>query len=133
MMIGYPGLREAVLPSLDVSPDGKVLVGYMGSLNSPGAPWTGDYSETTFNGFMTETFDALSPHPVFHSASVSDLHIPLIQGACGPGRCAAEVDFIQVMLGPDGTGWGVFVDGCPYRCSSDPLPAGPDGIVAHLS
>ena len=132
MMMGYPGLREAALPSLAVTPSGNVLIGYMGSLNSPGAPWTGDYSNTTFNGFMSETLNPLSADPIFHTAPVSDLNIPLVRGTCGPVRCQAVYDFITVTFGPDGTGWGAFVDTCPDWCGADIQPQGPDGLVAHL-
>jgi hypothetical protein len=36
---------------------------------------------------------------------------PIVVGGCGPGRCSALVDFIDVEISPRGEAWGAFVDG----------------------
>jgi hypothetical protein len=109
--VSPPGVREAWGPSLDVSPTGAVAVAYMGSANSPGAPWTGSYGETTFTGYLS-----LLPHPsdkapLVWAAPVSPADAPFVYGHCGPGRCDDGVlDFIDAAFAPDGSVWGAFID-----------------------
>jgi hypothetical protein len=113
IMIAAPGVKEASLPSVDVGDTGKVALIYMGSTNSPGRPWNaGEYAKVTWNGYMTISSDALAQSPVFYSAPVNNPKDPLIGGECGPFRCQAAFDFLDVVIAPDGTPWATFVDGC---------------------
>ncbi|MDQ3941079.1 MAG: glycoside hydrolase [Actinomycetota bacterium] len=150
MMIGPPGLKEANLPSLDVGDPGKIAVAYMGSENSPFRPvkrdeegectavnqcgGDPDYSKTTWNGYMMVSTTALDPDPIFFTGTVNDKKDPLIRDTCGPGRCRAVFDFIDIIVGRDGTAWGAWVDGCISLCAT---PAGggnmgSDGVVGRL-
>lgn len=132
MMIGAPGLVEANLPSLDVGGNGKIAIAYMGSTNSPGAPWGGFagclpgcfdippvYDRVTWNGYITMTANALADRPLFYTAAMNDPADPMVRRTCGPGRCVPVGDFIDVEIGPEGTPWAVFVDGCIADCTSD--------------
>ncbi len=125
MMIGPPGLSEANLPGIDVGKPGAVAVVYMGSENSPGPPFRtappcvnvfpcrfipDGYEDVTWNGYLTITEDVFAKNPVFYSATVNDKREPLVTMDCGPGRCQDVLDFIDVVIGSDGTTWGAFVD-----------------------
>lgn len=113
LMVGPPGLKEASLPGIAVGDVGKVALIYMGSTNSPGPPFeSGDYADVTWNGYMTMTVDALERDPVFYTANVNPRNDPLIGGQCGPFRCQAAFDFLDIVIAPDGTPWAAFVDGC---------------------
>ncbi|MFN2525633.1 MAG: sialidase family protein [Actinomycetota bacterium] len=116
MMIGPPGLREASLPSIDIGDTGKIAIAYIGSTNAPGgrAP-TGEgpeYEQVTWNGYVTITTQALSGNPVFYTASINKPREPLVKGECPIIRCQQQFDFIDVVVGPDGTAWTSMVDGC---------------------
>lgn len=113
MMIAAPGVNEASLPSITAGDNGKVALISMGTTNSPGKPWTpSKYKKTTWNGYMTISDDALSGRPVFYSAPINNPKDPLIGGECGPFRCQAAFDFLDVVIARDGTPWASFVDGC---------------------
>jgi hypothetical protein len=83
---------------------------------------------------MTLVSNALSDEPLFYTSTVNDKNDPLIRQHCGPGRCAAVYDFIDVVIGPDGTPWGAFVDGCTTICATAKGASnmGSDAIVGHL-
>ncbi|MEA2433546.1 MAG: hypothetical protein QOG54_1003 [Actinomycetota bacterium] len=135
--IGPPGLKEANLPAMDVGGPGKLAIVYMGSENSPFKPDSEkdpSYAKTTWNGYMTLVSNALSDEPLFYTSTVNDKNDPLIRQHCGPGRCAAVYDFIDVVIGPDGTPWGAFVDGCTAICATAKGASnmGSDAIVGHL-
>ncbi len=113
IMIAAPGVNEASLPSVAAGANGKVALLYMGTTNSPGEPWrVNGYKDTTWNGYLTITDDALAARPVFYSAPVNNPKDPLIGGECGPFRCQAAFDFLDVVIARDGTPWASFVDGC---------------------
>ncbi|MGH2753505.1 MAG: sialidase family protein [Actinomycetota bacterium] len=132
MMVGPPGLNEAMLPALEIGDPGKLAMTYMGSTDSPGAPWdAAAYGETTWTAYVTMTPNALAREPVFFSAGVTDPDDdPLIEGPCGPLRCQAEFDFIDVQVGPDGDPWAVMVDGCPRKGECGVIG---EGVVARLA
>ncbi|MFP5352716.1 MAG: sialidase family protein [Actinomycetota bacterium] len=137
MMVGPPGLKEANLPAMDVGGVGKVAFVYMGSENSPYRPNAEDqrsYSKTTWNGYMGMTANALDEDPLFFTGTVNDKRDPLIRDTCGPGRCRAVYDFIDVVVHRDGTPWAAFVDGCVSLCSTTgPSNIGSEAIVGHLT
>ena len=137
MMIAPPGLKEANLPGLDVGAPGKVAVVYMGSENSPFKPngnWEapectlveqqlgqcGDprYKDVTWNGYMTISANVLDKDPLFYTGTVNDTGDPLVRTTCGPGRCHSVYDFIDIVIDPDGTAWGAFVDACILACAT---------------
>jgi hypothetical protein len=124
MMVGAPGVTEAWGPALGIDPAGHVSVAYMGTANSPGAPWTGSYASTTWTGYVAIIPNPADARPLIYSAAVSDPNKPLVRGVCGPDRCNDSVlDFIDVQGGPDGSAWGAFVDSTKSR----------ELIVARLS
>jgi hypothetical protein len=137
MMIGAPGVKEANLPSLDVGGNGKIAFTYMGSENSPFIPCDEstedpDYTATTWNGYMMISANADSNRPIFYSATVNNKKDPLYRGECGPGRCGAVWDFIDIVI-DRGQVWAAFVDACIAICSTTgPSNLGGDGITGHF-
>lgn len=151
LMIAPPGVNESSIPGIDIGAKGKVAIVYMGTTNSPGPPFneprscepvscwfTGDQSEplyrdTTWNGYITMTANALDKDPLFYTATVNDPKDPLIRGQCGPFRCQAEYDFLDIFVAPDGTPWAALVDGCVKECiSKAPRTNAAEGIVGRL-
>jgi hypothetical protein len=140
MMVGAPGVIEANLPSLDVGAPGKVAIAYMGSENSPYKP-NGKFEQSectlvesqldqcddprwekaTWNGYTTISANVFDREPLFYSGTVNAPSDPLSRRQCGPGRCKAVFDFIDVVISPDGTAWTSWVDACVLACS---LPGG---------
>ncbi len=109
-MIAPPGLKEVWNPAIDLGPGGRSLaLSYMGSTNSPGPPFEGDYANVTFNGYLSVVEDPLAAEPTLYTASVNDPSDPLIKGLCEPVRCGNEFDFIDVVTGRDGTS---MIDNC---------------------
>jgi hypothetical protein len=109
--VAPPGVREAWGPSLDVDDKGRVALAFMGSANSPGAPWTAPYADTTFTGYLGLIAKPSAKRPVIVAGPVTRPAGALVSGHCGPDRCDGHVlDFIDVALAPDGSVWGAFVD-----------------------
>ncbi len=132
-MVAAPGVSEANLPSIDAGAAGKVAIAYHGSTNSPGAPWpSAGYATTTWNAYMTITDSALAADPLFYSAPVNNTADPIILGRCGPGRCGLVFDFIDVVVGPAGDAWSVWVDACMGSCLATGKNSGAGGFVGHL-
>jgi hypothetical protein len=142
--VAPPEVNEADLPNMDMDEAGRLAFVYMGSTNSPGAPFPNDggcepehqvenepdvencgiaqaraaYAETTWTGFITVTANPLDAAPTFESAPVSTPDDPLIRGECGPFRCQAEYDFLDVEFGPGGEVFAALIDACvPGQCT----------------
>ncbi|MEA2435276.1 MAG: hypothetical protein QOG54_2733 [Actinomycetota bacterium] len=156
LMVGAPGVNETGLPSLDVGGVGKVAIAYMGTTNSPGFPFPespgtqtnphcavaqlpcpppDEYKNTTWNGYLTVTKNALAKDPVFYSTTVNDAHDPLKRTTCGPGRCGLQIlDFIDVTIAPDGQVWSSWVDACVMTCSQGgDKDVGSEAVVGYLA
>ncbi len=139
LMVAPPGVNETVMPALAVTPGGRVAMAYLGTRESPGRPFPNDsdcylhdgdllfrcpidsaYARVRWNSYLTVTDDPLRADPTFTSVSINDPNDPLTVGECGPFRCQQQYDFGDVQMGPDGTPWSVFVDGCneERRCRS---------------
>ena len=159
LMVGAPGLNEASMPSLDVGGVGKVAIAYMGTKNSPGEPFPRspgtttnpncfvaqlpcptpeEYAKTTWSGYTTISANVLAKDPLFYSATVNDPSDPLKRGQCGSGgvgRCGLQIlDFIDVVIAPDGEVWTSWVDACVFGCA-DPKgeqDQGSEAVVGHL-
>ena len=108
--IAPPGVVEANLPGLAVSPDGRVAVTYMASRDAPADQRS--YLDATWAAYVTVTEDATVRNPLFASAWFGSRTDPLVRGKCGPGRCQVELDFIDVQFDSRGAAWIAFVDGC---------------------
>lgn len=155
LMIGVPGLKESVLGELIVGGQGKLAFAYLGSTNAPGPPFNegqcdaldpgcavtaargvrdARYANVTWNAYMMETVTALDADPLFFTASVKPPSLPLMRHACDPGGCRPAYDFLDVRLGPDGTPWASFVDGCQAECERDPARSNNahEGLVGRL-
>jgi hypothetical protein len=150
LMVAAPGVNEAWGPSIAAGDKGRIAFAYIGTTNSPGGPYcskttsvttceTADgrpatpasaYEGTKWNGYMGMSVDALAGKPEFQSAAVSTQEDPLVAGAgCGPVRCLAELDFIDVVIARDGSAWAAFVDGC----DADACTGSGVGILGHMT
>ena len=133
-----PGLDEANLATLTVGDPGKVAIAYYGSTNSPFPKCksecsSADYVETTWNGYLTISPDALSDNPTFITGTINDPKDPLVRGVCGPGRCKSVFDFIDVTIGPDGIPYAAFVDDCMKDCTVfTPDESDYEGVMTKL-
>lgn len=155
--VGPPGLKEATLPHVTVGGTGKVAAVYYGSTNSPGKPFPQaddckpmmvecfrnlfflnppdpkSYRNTTWNGYMTVTGDALSKRPTFHTATINDPDDPFVRGTCGPIRCKSVYDFIDVAIDKQGRPWAAYVDICLLGCvEGESGNQGNDGILGTI-
>lgn len=145
-MIGLPGVVEASLPQLAVGGVGKLAFVSMQSQDSPGPPWpecgiplcpvgttAPSYANVTWNGVLTLSWDALDADATFWSATLDPPGDPLLRGRCGPMRCGAVYEFLDVRIGPDGTPWAALVDACPPGCTVSPTGSGDgQGVVGRL-
>lgn len=124
-----PRVTETSLPALAVSDTGTVAAAYMGSTDSPGAE--GGHAKATWSGYISVTRNALAARPIFYSGRFGDRQDPLAIGECGPRRCHAAYDFIDVQLRDD-SAWAAFVDGCDgSQCIEIGREFG-EGILAGL-
>lgn len=136
LMVAAPGVNEAFYAGVDVGAPGRVAINYYGTTNGPGGPFCarttgpgscetadgGDpkppdaYENTTWNGYLTMSVNALDAQPTFMTGTVNDPADPLIRTTCGPNRCGQTHDFFDVVVAADGTPYASFVD----ACSADP-------------
>ncbi|MGH2697881.1 MAG: sialidase family protein [Actinomycetota bacterium] len=116
VMIAAPGLKETAHVTVAAGDTGSIAFAYMGSRNSRFARCAGrkscrpPYGGVTWDGYMGLSSDAHSSDPSFFSAAVNGRNDPLVEGTCGPRRCDWLLDFMDVIIGPDGTPWASFVD-----------------------
>jgi hypothetical protein len=139
--VGPPALQEANLITITVGDPGKIAIAYYGSENSlfqkcriEGSKTypcdAADYLETTWNGYLAMSTDALSANPLFLTGTINPLKDPLVTQRCGPGRCGSVWDFIDVEISPDGIPYGIYVDGCVVKKDCKERGSGPyDGHV----
>lgn len=148
MDVSPPGLREANLPSVSATGKGKIAITYMGSTNSPNDPSKGrcgnntdpanpcpqsaEYAGTTWNGYMTISTNGDSKAPVFYTGTANHPRDPIYRGVCGPGRCGAVYDFIDIEIDREGIAWAAFVDACQVICIQGGSNVGNEGIVGSL-
>ena len=117
MMLAAPGLTETVHATLDVGKPGSIAVAYYGTDDVSGKIEERKYPLTVaWDGFMTISDDIFAADPVFYSGTVNDPKDPLTRGECGPRRCQDAVDFIDVVIGPDGIPFAAFADSCTVPC-----------------
>jgi hypothetical protein len=112
MNLRPPGVTRvsAMTASIDVGAPGRVAIVYMGTRDPARTP----EEETTWDGYMVTSVTALNSNPTFYAASVNDPETnTLWKGSCGDVRCGNTGDFMDVVVGPEGTPWAAFVDSCP--------------------
>jgi hypothetical protein len=130
-----PGVREAALPRVDLSPDASTIaVAYLASTNAPGhAPFYADcsvflsecddgvYAHATWNGYLSTVTGSPSSHSVVHTTTMNvDTH-PLFTGGCSAdGACKAVFDFVDVHF-HGGDAYAAFVDDCALRRPFTPV------------
>lgn len=128
LMVGRPGVVEASLPSIDLGASGLVAVGYMGTQDRPEP----DYSEVAWDGYVTVSRNPRARRPLFYSVAVNRPSDPLLRGACPQTKCGPVYDFIDVVVAPDDTVWGAFVDGCLTVCEAGGPNDGSNGLAAEI-
>ena len=128
-------LREADLPRVAATADGRVAVAYIGSTDSPAQPpfypycdallsecTDGSYAGVTWSGYMTLIGKALASPPKLQTATVNPPTQPLLVGGCSSdGACKADLDFIDVKFGPAGDPFAAFVDDCALARDFPPI------------
>jgi hypothetical protein len=95
MMVTMPGVTTALgpMPQVAAREPGHIAIGYYGV--------TKDASRVS--GYLTESFDAASSSPLFHSTAVNDSKHPLYFPT--DGGSLPRNDYLGVTIGPDGTPW----------------------------
>ena len=130
LMLAAPGLTETVHATLDVGGTGKIAVAYYGTDELHGKVSERDHTGVKWNAYITMSDDIFANDPVFYSGNVNDPKYPMVVGACGPRRCQDAVDFIDVVVGPEGTPWAAFADSCVSVCEG--LTVGHTGAAARM-
>jgi hypothetical protein len=119
MMVGAPGVRQALHVAVTAADPGHVAISYLGSRSGA--------ADAGFSGYLTESFDALARRPVFWSAVVNRPADPLYPGAHRE-TFGDRLFFIADAFGPDGTPWAAF------HCLDEPsCPSGRIGVAARLA
>jgi hypothetical protein len=132
LMVGMPGLTETALATIDVGAPGKVALAYFGTDDVKGKVAKRKYTaDVKWNGYMTMTADLFDKNPVFFSGNINTNKDPMARGACGPRRCFEAYDFIDVVVGFDGTPWASFSDSCITVCAGTSIE-GTSGVVGRL-
>lgn len=131
------GVNRTWSAQLAAGAPGRVAIAYYGSIDAPrwkpGCAFVGECAAAlgedlvgrlrgasppnyTWGGYVTLLYDALAPSPKAGSFLVNASNDPLIRGDCGPVSCQQAGDFTDIRIGPDGTAWATFVDGCHGEC-----------------
>jgi hypothetical protein len=139
--VGMPGLTETSLATIEAGAPGKIAIAYMGSTNvgirpgqSPDEPVVRDHLNATWNAYVAVATDLFSKRPKVVTGQVNPGSDPIKRRTCGPGACGQVLDFIDVIVAPDGTPWGAFVDACTDECAAPDgdRDFGEEGFVGHL-
>lgn len=127
LMVGAPGLTEVALATVDAGAPGKVAIAYYGTDDVSGKVDQRDYAKAEWNFYVTMSANLFGKRPIFYSASINDPKDPVAQRECGPRRCYDALDFVDVVVAPDGTPWTSFVDNCTAACGSTVVTTGVAG------
>lgn len=137
LMVAAPGLNEVSLVRLAAGGEGRIALAYFGTSTSPGAPFSTSYEDPTYDGttwdaYMAVSYDAAGDDPMFLTSRMNEDDDPLIRGTCGPVRCGAVYDFIDLRIAPDGTPWAPFVDGCFEPCERSGTEQRSEALTGRL-
>jgi hypothetical protein len=134
LKVSPPDVNEAAVPWPAVSASGQVMVAFLGTTRSPGAPYIaycnyllspcddGAYAKVPWSGYMTVVEGLLTGHPEMQTATIDRPGHPLFVGGCSAdGACKADLDFINAQTGPDGTFFAAFVDDCALERDFIPI------------
>ncbi len=113
-----PNMTEVSHLKMAASGGGRIAWVFYGSWNSPGAPWTGDYEDTTWNAFMGVGSGVGTDRAVFQTWQVNPVDDILVRGPCEPLRCPGIHDFLDIRIAPDGTPWAPLADACVAACET---------------
>jgi hypothetical protein len=111
-----PAGVTANLPALAAGKAGNVALAYVGTSTLPNGYHSTrtQLQASTWGAYVTVTTDGTATF----STSVASGTDPIERGQCGPGRCGAQVDFIDVVIAPNGEAQASFVDGCEGSCAT---------------
>lgn len=96
-----PGVTQALLPSLAVTPEGRVGISYYGSTDN----------ELTWTGYLTISDNPTAPTPTFETAAVTRDGAPLMPEPCCWASGAQE--YTAAHWAPDGSLWAAFAATAP--------------------
>lgn len=120
-----PGVT-ATLPAIAAGDPGRVVIAYPGTDDLPAGFGTPkgdvDPAAVAWGGYLSVSTDALSASPTFTTVRATG-DDPLMRGraACASGgRCAYQVDFIDVLVDPAGRVFASLADGCTGACATTP-------------
>src|SRR5947209_92463 len=97
---GVEGIRTHF--GFDVGSPGHVAFSYLGHTKA----------HAGFDGYITETFDALAARPLFWSAAVNPASEPPLDSGGKGSSNGLGLDYVSAAIGPDGTPWASFWDAC---------------------
>ena len=105
-----PGVRAVTLPAIAADATGHVAVVYYGSTTTPVAPST-DYSKTTTNAYITQSFDGLNARPVLVSVQLNPPDAPVWLGQMPTGGVVTSprTDYVGAAVSTDGEAWAGMV------------------------
>ena len=105
-----PGVAtmSAFAAHVDVGDPGRIAAVFMGTEDPEVDEKTG------WNAYMLQSVNALDADPTFYAAPANDPATnSLWKGECGDFRCGNIGDFMDIVVGPDGTASTALVDSCP--------------------
>jgi hypothetical protein len=109
-----PGL-VAALPALVAGDEGRLAIAFSGTADLPNgydsAIRGADLIPIEWGAYLAVAEDATDGTPTFDVVRTSGAD-PIERGQSCSSRCQFLVDFIDVVLTPDGQPFGAFVDGC---------------------
>lgn len=126
-----PGVTAA-LPAMAAGADGKIVLAYPGTPDLGEEGYAADedtHAAARWNGYLTMSLDAAGATPTFVTTRVNDADKPLVRGECGTVRCPGFVDFMDVIIGPDGKPYASFVDACSAECEAASEPENDSGMA----
>lgn len=116
-MVVPPGVQEVNFPEITAGEPGKIAITFPGTTSAERTN-----SKRPWNDYVVITTNALDPDPLFVSTTANPPENPVHRGNCGPGRCNAMWDFIDIVVSPlDGWVWATLSDTCEAPNCLKPL------------
>lgn len=117
-----PGMTATHLPAIAAGAPGRVVIAYVGTDDPEGyeQDLSADEANAVWHAYLTLVDGAGTEDPTLTTVRVNPADDPVVRGKCGPGRCPALYDFIDVVIDADGRPWAAFSDACVEECVADP-------------
>lgn len=117
-----PGMTATHLPAIAAGKPGRVVLAYVATDDPEGyeQDLDADEANAVWHAYLTLVDGAGTEDPVLTTVRVNPADDPVVRGKCGPGRCPALYDFIDVVVDADGRPWAAFSDACVEECVEDP-------------